>query len=493
MSGSRLEVDDPLLRVQAKLAERRAAQAAGLPVPATFSMHEPPELEAPPARPKPADAAVATRAPRPVPRRPEWRRKDEARKAAHGASAGGPELTSGLGFTARAVLMLAPDLDLSTHDIVYTALWAPRVAARMAYQDTPTAFLSREELSAATGLRGQTLMAPGGAAERTSRTVGLVRMVARGIPGAVPLGGDQGWRGTATEWTLTRPLPDFEHTPARTGEPRSIRTLASVEDIETDPRALDVWLDPMFEWWSGDAARHDGLRLVATLIRRYGMTDLSIGSADVVGLLEVERTTAWRILRRLEAVGIAAKAERGRWEVRLGSYLGRLTADDLKHHRRRPARPHEDRAELWDWSWFDPDGRSTRATARDVGERVATGALDVRGGPLEPYSHQRRGVIIALVELFHGITENGRRLARAVLGPAVASRAQEPTPRLSRAPGAPVAASGAPPAPSAPAAPGVSGPTEPTFAVDLYPELRAKIDALRRTSWGPTPTNVIEA
>lgn len=277
-----------------------------------------------------------------------------------------------LPFRLRAALQMALDLDVPTHDMVYTVLWAPAVAADMAFRESGPAYLSRDELEAVTGLNGPGLMRAGGIVER-SGTVGLVHMVTRGVPGAVTLP-DGSRRGIATSWGLSMPLDDFQHTPARIGAPRKVATIGPEYLRGSELEGMAVWLNPRHPWWGPKTAGLTGWRLTAALVARYGVVDVLINPVDAGRLIGRTRMPMLMVLRRLAELGIAVRQD-GMWRVKLGSRLGRITADDLKHDPVRAPRPSLARAKSHDYGWFTDEGRSIRATARNILGNVRSGAL----------------------------------------------------------------------------------------------------------------------
>jgi len=394
-----------------------------------------------------APAAVPKRRPRPN-RRPVARPVDE------------------LPFTVRAVLQLAPDLDIPTSHLVYTALWAPVVAADMEIRDSQVAYLSRDRLAEATGMQGPKLMLPGGVVERAASTVGIVRMVVRGVPGAVALENGEGWRGEATSWTVTRSLDDFTHTPVRTAEtPRVVTDGRVLQDGEVDLRAVAVWLNPLHPWWGHKAAGPTGMRAVAALITRYGWVDLLLSASDVAAILGAHRQTAWRVLTALADLGLAEReGKRGRWRLRLASRLGQLTADDVKYNPRRPTPPSAARARVHDWGWFSREGRAVRARARSIVTEMIEG-WDFPGNELrlDPRTGRPWGMVIWVIEQLRHLTKLGEDAAKALLAPFVEhmTSGTHPAPaarqRLSQRHHAPLPA---PVAPAAAPAPPVLKPRE---------------------------------
>jgi hypothetical protein len=318
-----------------------------------------------------AERAQAAGPPEPTPPAAAAARQHRGHRRPPGSAEGpeaGPALLRGLSFTVRAVLQLAPDLDIPTPELIYTALWAPVVAGDMERRGSEVALLSRERLSEATGMKGQAVMARGGIAERAGAGIGIVRMVQRGVPGAVPRPDSEDWRGEATSWTVTGPLAGFTHSPARTGEPeRAVPEGRPLHEAEVDPGALNVWLHPLHPWWGPDSAGPTGMRAVAALITRYGMDDVLLSAADVAAMLGVHRRTAWRALAALTRLGLACpEGKRGRWRVRLRSHLGRLVYDDVKYDQRREPPPSRARARVHDWGWFTREGRGVRGRAHSL-------------------------------------------------------------------------------------------------------------------------------
>lgn len=371
-------------------------------------------------RPMAAPAAEASQTP-PVPEPRPWeRRTPEPFPRTRRTVEQGP--LAGFGFTVRAVLQLAPDLDIPTPDLVYTALWAPVVEADMQARDAQAAFLSRRRLAEATGMEGTKLMAPGGVVERAAHTVGIVQMVTRGVPGAVPAEDGEGWRGEATSWTVTRPLDGFTHTPARTGDtPRVATDGRALHDAEIDPAAVAVWLHPLHPWWGPKTAGATGMRAVAALITRYGWVDLLLSATDVAQILGAHRQTAWRVLTALADLGLAQReGKRGRWRVRLASHLGRLTADDVKYDQRRPTPPSAKRARLHDWGWFSREGRGVRTRACSIAAERTPG-WDFPGDELRLDHRTGRpwGILIWTMEQLCEFARRGEAAARALLGAAV--------------------------------------------------------------------------
>lgn len=391
-----------------------------------------------------ADAARAS-APPPAPRPRSSPRTPKASRASG---------SGGLPFTVRAVLQLALDLDVPTPHLVYTALWAPVVAADMELRDSKVAYLSRETLATATGMQGTRLMNPGGVVERAASTVGIVRMVTRGVPGAIPLEDGDGWRGEASSWTVTGSLDDFTHVPARTAEtPRVVTDGRALQDGEVDLRAVAVWLNPLHPWWGPQAAGATGMRAIAALIARYGWVDLLLSATDVAAILGAHRQTAWRTLTALADLGLAQReGKRGRWRLRLASRLGQLTADDVKYNPRRPSPPSAARAKIHDWSWFSREGRALRARARSIVAEVIEG-WDFPGDQLRLDTRTGRpwGMVIWVIEQLRHYTKLGQDAAKALLGPLVERMGAEmhraPATRHRRSQGRPGATS-APPAPA---------------------------------------------
>lgn len=391
---------------------------------------------------------------------------------------------AGLTFTARAVLQLAPDLDIGTPEMMYTAVWAPAVAADMASRDSQAAFLSRHTLAETTGLDGVQAMAPGGVVERAARTVGIVRMVERGVPGAIPLE-DGEWRGQATSWTVTRPLEEFTHTPARIGEPpHALPVGRGLQDLEVDPAALIVWLDPRHPWWAPAAAGATGLRAVAALITRFGWADIRVSSADLVAMLGIHRQTAWRVLNRLTDLGIALPlGKRGRWQILLASHLGRLAYDDVKHNQRRPSAPNLARERVHNWSWFTSEGRSVRSRARRMVEE-GTQTWDFPGNMLRLDRRTGRpwGLVIWIIEQIRRYTEVAHKAARAAVEAFLSETGHQvhrpaPAPRK-----APRSRSRPPAAPQAPAAP---RPPEPEPPRPTAEQIREFDEAVRQLAIVP--------
>lgn len=399
------------------------------------------------------------------------------------------EALAQLPFTARAVLMLAPDLDVTTREIVYTALWAPRVARDMAERGGEAAYLSRETLTAATGLDGQKLMVPGGIPE--TGAVGLVRMVVRGVPGAIPVGppsgGEQFYRGQATSWTLTAPLEDFGRAPARTAEPRKIQIEGRDRASTADLSGMQVYLNPLHPWWSRSAAGRSGLRLIASLIARYGLDDVVIGGSDAGRLLDSAPFTGQYTLAKLAGAVPFVERHGSRYLVRLGSHLAALSADDLKHDAVRPSRPGTGHSRLHDDSWFSRTGRSMRAIARSSLEYVRSGAMDF--GPDSAWGRVAawgRGALVRALDIVWTRHKAMERRAAEGLAPLVARQQPDgaPSPAPSRRPGrgGPVFR-GAPDLPE-PQAAAQEPPGGAAWGGGPSPESVAKIAEMRRQLYG---------
>lgn len=340
-----------------------------------------------------------------------------------------------LPYAARMVVMLAPDLDVPVRAIVIAALWAPKVAEDMVRRGGDVAFLSRETLTAATGIDGARAMIPGGVVEDDGG-IGLVRLVKRGSPGAVRL--KEGWRGEASTWTVTCDPTRFRHTPKRTGHARKARVVGPDMIGMVESLTMGAWLNPGFAWWHRDAAGLTGLRLIATLISRFGLADVSIGYADAGRLVGRSRRLMVGLMARLADLGIAER-DGTRWRILLGSRLSVLAAAEVIPGPPRPEPVSRERAATHDWTWFTVEGRSVRAEARHTREKLRDGRLDAPPGSREAeWVSMPRGMLRAIVYSVRAWREDRARYTKAAMqaaheartAPPATSVAVEPAPAL---------------------------------------------------------------
>lgn len=242
----------------------------------------------------------------------------------------------------RRVTRIAADRAVSTTSVRFVQGLVPEIERKMAQGDRESAYISRDQIAEHTGLdasKSIQVYYPRQAAE-----VGIIHMARKGKYGLVPLD-DGNWRGQASGWTADMDA----YTP--TDIPRmKLETEPLWGDI--DRAAVKTALGPTTSTWAKEPEAH---RLVLALIHHAGLKRVRLDARTAAEILGKSRVTGWRVLKRLEALGLYLDG----W-VDISSLLIDRTL----------VTPHEghqevvDAAKLRRWSVFTKEGWAARSMTK---------------------------------------------------------------------------------------------------------------------------------
>lgn len=193
----------------------------------------------------------------------------------------------------RHVLRIAADRSVSTTTVRFVQGVAPEIEQKLSVGERTEAHISRDQISEHTGLSSSSVLPE--YYPRQADEVGVIRRVRKGRFGLVELAKNV-WRGEATSWTL-----DWD---AYT--PKDIPVLAlETEDfwVDVDREAVLAALAPTASTWARQAEAH---RFVLALIHHAGLRRVKVDAKVVTEVLGTSRSTAYRLLKRLEELGLLA-------------------------------------------------------------------------------------------------------------------------------------------------------------------------------------------
>lgn len=298
----------------------------------------------------------------------------------------GPTVPSLLARVAR----IAADRSVSTATVRFVQGLAPEIEHKLSVGDRDAAYISRDQVAEHTGLSASAILPT--YYPRQLEEVGVIRQARKGRFGLVEVAKNF-WRGQATGWTLDWDAYTPKDIPALELETEEFWS-------DTDPEAILKALAPTASTWAGETEAH---RLVLALIHHVGLVRVKLDAKTVATVLGKSRSTASRLLKRLEAMDLLVD---GWMDIQHLLVDASAVAVDEKHAET------VERAKIRRWSVFTKEGWEIQGFARQWRESRRT--MDTTGVRQE-YLDRLGGSIAKAVEYVREVLlapdATGRRLA----------------------------------------------------------------------------------
>lgn len=225
------------------------------------------------------------------------------------------------------------------------------ISERLAHgRSRDEAFIAREELADATGLAPSWVISY---CERQQEELGLITITTRGSFGRIERP-DGSLRGEANGYALAE-VPDREV--------ERIELATEPYRIDIDHEAVAPAMLPTDWRWAKNARAH---RLAMALLFHAGLERVRLTTYDAAKVLGKSRVTAWRALKDLAALGLAAEDGTG-WWVDLSPCF---YAPEMSYPAPALEQRKKDHAHLHDAA-FTKEGRELASAARIARDTVA--------------------------------------------------------------------------------------------------------------------------
>lgn len=239
------------------------------------------------------------------------------------------------------VTRIAADRAVSTTSVRFVQGMLPEIERKLSVEDRTDAYINREQSAEHTGLPATHIL-PTYYPKQLAET-GIIRMSRQGEFGLVETEDGQ-WRGKSSGWVAD---PD-----AYTPTDIPVLELESEEYIlDIEPHLLVAAMAPTTDQWAKNAEAH---RLILALIHHVGLKRVKLTARQAGEILARDRVTGWRVLRRLEKLGLYTDG----WV----DYGVLMVSPDFA----RADKEHEakvEKAKLIRWSVFTREGWETKGYA----------------------------------------------------------------------------------------------------------------------------------
>lgn len=250
----------------------------------------------------------------------------------------------------RLVTQIAADRAVSTTSVRFVQGMLPEIERKLSVEDRTDAYINREQSAEHTSLSATHILPE--YYPRQLAEVGVVQLSRKGEYGMVETSDGQ-WRGKSSGWVADQDAYTPKDIPALDLE---------AEDyvLDVDQQAAVACLAPTTTDWAKNPEAH---RLVLALIHHTGLRRVKLTAKQAGQILGKTACTGWRVLRRLEQLGMYVKG----WVDYAQLLVDAGAALVEKDHAAKVAT-----GKLVRWSVFTKEGWAHRDTAKQWRDMLPT-------------------------------------------------------------------------------------------------------------------------